>query len=459
MKHKFMLINSIDLSKEIENTLPPLGFGYLISSLRQHFGRDHIEFSVVDRDIEKEIHQFEPDIVGITSVSQNYNRAIRYAGIAKKFDLPVIIGGVHISALPTTLTNDMDLGVIGEGEQAIVELFDLFEKKGSFHGDDLRKIDGVVFRTNGELRVSNRREPIQPLDKIPMPDRDPFTIKKSTYMFTSRGCPYKCSFCASTRLWGNVRFFSAEYVVSEIEYLVKTYNVEEIRFLDDLFVAKRTRLKQIVDLLEEKGILSKVAFTCNARSNLVNDELASQLRRMKVKSVGMGLESGVPTTLEYLKGGNITVTDHKNALKILRKHGIKPSVSFIIGSPKETREEILQTFGFIKEQRLTNFDVYVLTPFPGTPVWDYAISRNLVSEDIDWDILNVNFGENHKDAIILSENLTREEIYKLFLLFVKEKTRIMIKSALRNPLGLLRNPKRVLKAIKKILSRKPLTER
>lgn len=74
MKRKFMLINSIDPSKEIENTLPPLGFGYLISSLRQHFGQDHIEFSIVDRDIEKEIHQFEPDIVGITSVSQNYNR-------------------------------------------------------------------------------------------------------------------------------------------------------------------------------------------------------------------------------------------------------------------------------------------------------------------------------------------------------------------------------------------------
>lgn len=459
MKRKFMLINSIDLSKEIENTLPPLGFGYLIASLRQNFGRDHIEFNVVDRDIEKEINQYEPDIIGITSVSQNYNRAIRYAGIAKKYGLPVIMGGVHISALPTTLTKDMDVGVIGEGEQTIVELFGLFEKKGCFHGDDLKNIDGVVFRTNGELRVSNRREPIQPLDKIPMPDRDPFAIKKSTYMFTSRGCPYKCSFCASTRLWGHVRFFSAEYVVSEIEYLVKKYKVEEIRFLDDLFVAKRTRLKQIVDLLEEKGIIGKVTFTCNARSNLVNDELAGQLRRMKVKSVGMGLESGVPRTLEYLKGGNVTVTDHKNALKILRKHGIKPSVSFIIGSPKETREEILQTFGFIKEHRLTNFDVYVLTPFPGTPVWDYAKARNLVSEDIDWDILNVNFGENHNDAIILSENLTREEIYKLFLLFVNEKTRIMIKRALRNPLGLLRNPKTVLKAITKILSRKPLTAR
>jgi len=459
MKLKFMLINAIDLSKEIESTLPPLGFGYLISSLREHFGRDHIEISVVDRDIEKEIHQIEPDIVGITSVSQNYNRAIKYADIAKKFDLPVIMGGVHISALPTTLTNDMDLGVIGEGEQAIVELFELFEKKGSFHSDDLRKIDGIVFWTNGELSVSNRREPIQPLDKIPMPDRGPFAIKKSTYMFTSRGCPYKCSFCASTRLWGNVRFFSAEYVVREIEYLVEKYKVEEIRFLDDLFVAKSARLKQIVDLLEEKGILSKVAFTCNARSNLVNDELAIQLRRMKVKSVGMGLESGVPKTLEYLKGGNVTVTNHKNALKILRKHGIKPSVSFIIGSPKETREEILQTFGFIKEHRLTNFDVYVLTPFPGTPVWDYAKARNLVSENIDWDILNVNFGENHNDAIILSETLTREEIYKLFLLFVNEKSRIMIRRALRNPLGLLRNPKKVLKAITKILSRKPLTER
>lgn len=453
-----MFINAINPSKEIESVLPPLGLGYLISSLRKNFGRDYIAFKIVDQDIEEAINKFKPDIIGITSVTQNYNRAITYAKIAKKYGLPVIIGGVHISALPSTLTKDMDVGVIGEGEQRIVELFNLFDKKGYFDNNELEElnIEGVVFRINDKLIVTKNRKPIEPLDRILMPDRDVFAIEKSTYMFTSRGCPYRCTFCFSSRFWGKVRFFSAEYVINEIKYLIEKYNVENIEFWDDLFVANKKRLEQILELLKKENILGKVSFTCNVRSNLVNDELVQLIKQMGVKSVGMGLESGCPTTLEYLKGKNISIKDQVNAIKTLRKYGIEPHTSFIIGSPKESKEDILQTFKFVKENRLDSFDVYVLTPFPGTPVWDYAKARNLISEDVDWDILNVNFGENHNDAIILSEKLTRKEIYKLFLLFANEKRKIMIKRTLRNPLNLLRNPKSLLKALTRILSGKPL---
>jgi len=278
-------------------------------------------------------------------------------------------------------------------------------------------------------------------------------------MFTSRGCYYRCTFCASSRFWDKVRFFSAEYVVNEIKYLIKKYDVEQIGFWDDLFTADKKRVKQIFELLKKEDILGNVSFSCNVRSNLVNNEIVQLLKQMNVKSVGMGLESGSPITLEYLKGRNISIKDHIKAIKTLKKYGIKPHTSFIIGSPKESREEILQTFRFIKENQLDSFDIYVLTPFPGTPVWDYAKERNLVSEDMDWDILNVNFGENHDNAIILSEKLTKDEIYKLFLLFANEKRKIMIKRALRNPLNLLRNPKSLLKALTKILSGKPLIER
>jgi radical SAM superfamily enzyme YgiQ (UPF0313 family) len=180
--------------------------------------------------------------------------------------------------------------------------------------------------------------------------------------------------------------------------------------------------------------------------------LATLLEALHVTSVGMGLESGSARVLAYLKGENVTIANHANAVRVLRKHGLKFRTSFIIGSPQETRAEILQTLSFVKENRLSSFDIYVLTPYPGTPVWDYAKAKGLVGEDMDWDRLNVHFGVNHEDAVIVSETLTREEIYTLFLRFAKVKRRIMLRKAMRNP-------KSLLKLLARTLSGKPLVER
>jgi anaerobic magnesium-protoporphyrin IX monomethyl ester cyclase len=448
-----MFINAIDPDSEVEAHYAPLGLGYLVSSLRQEFGPDYIEFKIVDRQIEEHITAFKPHIVGITSVSQNYNKAVGYTAIAKKYSLPVVVGGIHISALPSTLTGDMDVGVIGEGEKTIIDLFRLFEREGGFDKKELAKVEGVVFRDGkNKIVVTEKRKPIEPLDRIPTPARDMFKIRQSTYMFTSRGCPYRCTFCASCRFWGRVRFFSAEYVVKEIKELINKYKVKKITFWDDLFVASRTRLEKLLVLMKAEGILGKVKFGCNLRSNLVTDELISLLKKMNMRSVGMGLESGSPGSLRYLKGDNISISDNINAVKTVGKFGMKLHTSFIIGSPQESRADILQTLAFIRENQIGSFNIYVLTPYPGTPVWEYARKRDLVSEDMNWEALNVNFGVGHANAIILSEKLTREEIYELFLLFADIKKKRKIKKALRNP-------KSLLKIFVKILSRQPLIER
>ncbi|MBU2472999.1 hypothetical protein KKE74_03120, partial [Patescibacteria group bacterium] len=100
-----------------------------------------------------------------------------------------------------------------------------------------------------------------------------------------------------------------------------------------------------------------------------------------------------------------------------KKYNIAANASFVIGSPKETKEDILETYNFIKNNPLSLFDIYVLTPYPGTETWEYARKRNLVSNDMDWSKLNVNFGKNLKQSIILSEVLNREEIISIYRKF------------------------------------------
>jgi len=407
-KVKFLFINPIDSSKVVETCFPSLGLGYIASALRRKF--NNIQFKVIEDNVVREIANWQPDIVGITSVSQYYNRAKMYAGIAKDFGLPIIIGGTHISALPDTLTNNMDVAIIGEGEDTIVDLMEVYYEYGRFPKPALSDINGIAFKQDGELITTQPRQLIEPLDDIDMPYRDMLKIDRATSMFSSRGCPYRCTFCFSSRYWQKVRFFSAEYVAYEIEVLYKKYGANRISFLDDLFIANKKRLANIIRILAANDLLGKISFICNVRSNLVDDEMASMLQSLNTELVGIGMESGCQPTLEYLKGrGNITVEDHIRAIKMLRKYNINSHPSFIIGSPYEDREAIMETIKFIKDNKITSFEAYVLIPFPGTPVWDYAESRGLVSNNMDWDRLGCDFSIN-PNPVILSEKLSYNEI-------------------------------------------------
>lgn len=434
---KFLWINAIDSRSEVETRYPNLGIGYLVSSLRRAFGDDAFAFQVVNTDIDAALDQFCPDVVGISAVSQNYGRAVDYAARVQNSGIPVLVGGVHISFLPQTLTKEMAIGCIGEGEETIVDLMRLFLEEGCFKPDDLASVPGIVFHNvDGNLITTKHRPPRMDLDSLAVPARDLFKSASHTYLFTSRGCPYRCSFCASSRFWDKVRFFSAERVVEEVELLISKEGASFISFFDDLFVADKKRFFRIVDLLEERKIVGKVKFSCSLRANTVTEDVVAGLKRMGVVSVGMGLESGNNRVLAWLKGAGITVEQNRQAVRLLQSNGIMANASFVIGAPDETEAEILDTLDFIKSVGLGLFDVYVLTPFPGTPVWDMAKQRGLVSEgaDMDWSRLNVNFEVAPQQAIILSDLLTRDKIQKLYRKFRRYRFIHNVRTIWRHPM-------------------------
>lgn len=433
---KILLISPINPHVETETRYPQLGLGYLVSYLRKKLGQDRFLFKIITDKLEENLNTFKPDLIGISSFTQNYRIVKKYASLCKKRNLPVIIGGIHISLLPESFSPDMDIGVLHEGEETLAELVELYEEKGQFTSDELSSIKGIVYRYNNHLVFTESRPLINNIDDIPFPARELLNVRGTHLsMFTSRGCPYQCVFCASSRFWTKTRFTSAPYIAEEIKELYYNYGAKLISFYDDLFIINKKRLSDLIEILASERLLGKVRFSCSARANLINDETAELLKELGVVSVALGLESGHPRILKYLKGGSITPQDNTRAVKVLAKNGIAPNAAFVIGSPTETKEEMMTTYNFIKTLPLRNFNIYVLTPFPGTPIWSEAVERGLIGMDFDqWEILDaVHFGKHYKRAIIVSNVLSRQELYKLYKKFQQLRYWVFLRNAYRHP--------------------------
>lgn len=446
---KILLVNCINLEEGLraqEDSAEHLGILYIASSLRRHFTENELEIKVTYGPVfGSTLDDEKPDIVGLSSVSQNYHIAQRYAKLCRERNIPVIVGGVHISTLPHTLTEDMDVGIINEGEDAIVELMRVFMEDGSLTRQKLAAVKGIVYHDGGGLVTTPSRERIKDLDTLPIPARELYHHPRRG-IFTSRGCPYECTFCFSKPFWGaKARFFSPEYVVKEMAHIVERFNVSQLSIYDDLFIAPRARFKKMVELIREAGLHKKITFNCNVRPNEITDEVAELLKSMNITHVFLGIESGNQRVLKYLKKQAATVEQNRNAIRILKKHGIITYGGFIIGSPDETREEIMDTYRFIRKSGIDGFSPLMLTPLPGTPVWNIAKKRGLVSDFMDWNILREEFNEVESRHIVMSEVLPREELSKLYRKFKRLQKRKYFYLALKHPFVGIRETIRLFK--------------
>ena len=179
--------------------IAPLSFGYLASYMEEYI---HFKDVILEVDNRESLLRQSPDIIGLSSFTETFEDVIHHARHFKQLDkrVPLIVGGEHISALPTSLPRDIDIGVIGEGEQTLTELIQLYDRNEAT-SDNLRNVKGIVFWDKGELVVTQPRPWIEDMDSIPMPNRE-LLLKDTRWqqpIFTARGCPYKCTFCASTR--------------------------------------------------------------------------------------------------------------------------------------------------------------------------------------------------------------------------------------------------------------------
>lgn len=376
--------------KAVMNVIPPLGICY-IAAVLEEAGRD---VEVIDctplemshADLISQLEKKKPGVVGLSCTTPSFESTLKAAALIRE-RLPetfIVLGGAHVTAMPEeTLACDVfDVGVIGEGEMTFLGLVDHLEKNGL---KKLSGIKGLAFRRGKKVVFTEKREFIKDLDTLPFPARHlipplskyhptPASYRRLPHadLMTSRGCPSLCTFCDRAVFGCSYRGRSAENVVAEVEELINSCGVRDIKFFDDTFTLERRRLARILELFRERGI--DIPWSCLTKVNHVTKEMLSGMREAGCWQVLFGIESGDPRMLKLLKKGT-TVEENERAIRWAKDAGLNVRCDFILGTPGDSLESMEKTVRFAVKMNPDFAHFNKFTPYPGTELY-----RNLAAQ-------------------------------------------------------------------------------
>lgn len=424
----------------------PEGLGYVAASLR-NAGHDIVVMDInayrwSPAQVEEKIKEIEYDVAGTGSLVTVYKYFKWLVPVLKKYhpSKPVILGGSIASASPELIMyhlKEVDIICYGEGEITSVDLLDALEK-----GRDLSEVQGICYRKNGRIVKNPPRPFIKNLDTLPWPAWDLFPIEiysqnpDGYYELVSdakwtdgkpredtpltlnisgtRGCPFRCTFCHSDFTGMRYRKMSPDYILKKIQYLQDTYNVQYFQIQDDLFICDRQHTHAFADAILERGM--KFEWGCNARVDLVDEELFRKIRKAGCMIAGYGLESGSQRILDIMKKG-VKVEQMKIAVRLAQKYFGFCDGSFIVGMPGEDEQTIRETIDFCKELNLSPEVIFFATPYPGTELWETAMRMGKI-KDIDAYLMDL--GEQGAKVRVNFTNWTDEELMEINRKMVRE---------------------------------------
>lgn len=386
--------------------LPSLGLACVAAVLE----RDGFDVSVLDcqalqwsvTDAAKAISNLNSDAVGLTSTSHDRFWAIQLAKEVKKERNPLLLaGGVHFGLTgKDALENvpELDIIVKGEGEVTTGEVL-----KARFAGDDLSKVQGILYRDGDGRIVENLDRPfIKDLNQMPDPawhcfDLDRYQAKlegcrdeggRAIGIMSSRGCPFRCSFCANEAFWRQ-RFRRLDPVrfVNQLEYLYTQYGFRDFDLWDDTFTVVESHARAVCEQILKRGL--DVRFYLRARVDTVNQELLALIKKAGGVAIGYGIESGSPRILESIAKG-ITVEQARSTVKMSIDLGFFVKAFFMTSLPGETLEDVAMTMALAKElgayggERILVGSGFPTTIYPGTRVESIAKEMKLLPADFSW---------------------------------------------------------------------------
>ncbi|MCW4047437.1 MAG: B12-binding domain-containing radical SAM protein [Candidatus Bathyarchaeota archaeon] len=368
----------------------PLGISYLAAVLEENgFEVDVIDCPIsrmTQNELEAEFKKRQPDIVGVTSATVTYLPALEVVKAAKHA-LPnclTLMGGPHVTVMDEqTLSENPEVDIIvrGEGEQTMLELAKLVSDRSL---QNLGEVAGITFRKNDQIIRTPDRPFIKNIDVLPFPAHKHFEVNKYRILgkmylpiITSRGCPFQCAFCLSSRMCGRgFRARSPSKVVDELEWLRDKYGAEAYTFYDDTFTFDVKRALAICDEMKNRKV--NLPWDCRTRVDRISKEVLTKLRNANCQLIHFGIESGSQKMLNAMKKGT-TVEQNATAIKWAKEVGMSVAISVVIGYPGETPEMMKQTIDFIRRTEPDYVYMCEAVPYPGTELY------NLVKE-LGWEM-------------------------------------------------------------------------
>ena len=421
MAYKVLLVNPCYKSRISSiaqiSVGPPLGLAYMAAMLNRLKGVDiriidANALAIPDDELCRSILDISPDIVGFTATTPTIDQVGRILNSIKASNRKILtlIGGIHATLMPyETLKKyeSIDFLIYGEGEYTFLELI-----KALKDNKDVNGIKGLFYRDNGKLIRNSPRSFIKNLDELPFPARDllPNHLYKSpdsknfTCIIAIRGCPARCIYCAVRKIAGSkLRKRSPKNVVDEIEECYRNYNTNFFSFLDDTFTYDNEWVMKLCNEIRNRGLNNKIKWICLTRVDCINEGLVRAMKEAGCYKIELGVESGAPEILEYIKKG-IKLEQVKKAFQIAKKLRIKTMAFVMLNAPIETSATIEKTRKLIFELEPDFLQIAYMTPYPCTELYEECKSKGLVKTS-DWEkyiFLN--------NIIIKNKNLSELEL-------------------------------------------------
>jgi anaerobic magnesium-protoporphyrin IX monomethyl ester cyclase len=398
---------------------PPIGLAIIAAVLEQA----GYPISIVDANVlrlgQEEIaaRVAGADVVGITAMTPTINAAVATARHLKKVvpNLTIMLGGPHATLLPDeTLLNapEIDVVVRGESEGTVVKVLQALE-----HKQPLSEVQGISFR-NWD-KVVNNPAPSDPVDLDAQPFLAYHLLPWRKYrphpphgralpfaaIITSRGCPYRCTYCSKPVFGNKFRGQSPERVVKEIAYYRDRFGIKELAFYDDVFTLDKKRAYAIADDMLKAGL--KICWTCETRVNLVDKELLAHMKRAGCYAIAYGIESASAQILNTLHK-DITLEQVEEAIRTTREAGIQTIGYLMLGSPGETPETIDRTINLAKKLRLDFAQFSITMPLPGSEMYNQYLKQH--PDPIRWEDFAYSGAGAETGPVFESEKLSRAEL-------------------------------------------------